>query len=67
MKPEQAIEHFGSKAQLALVLGASLPTIYDWVNAGEIPEARQYQIELATGGALKADKPALRVPLQEAA
>jgi DNA-binding transcriptional regulator YdaS (Cro superfamily) len=61
MTPEQAIHHFGSKAKLASVLGTSLPTIYDWIAAGEIPEGRQYQIELASGGVLKADKPALRL------
>ncbi len=60
MTPDQAIQHFGSISKLARALGLANPTIYDWLNAGAIPEPRQYQIELATCGRLQADKPALR-------
>lgn len=63
MTPKQAIKHFGTISKLARALGLSNPSIYDWLNAGEIPEARQYQIELATCGALRADKPALRTDI----
>lgn len=67
MTPQQAIAHFESLPKLAKALGVAPASVYDWLNAGSIPETRQYQIELATGGALKADKPALRVEMQEAA
>lgn len=58
MTLDDAIRFFGSKTRLSSALGVALPTVYEWER--EIPEGRQYQIELATGGALKADKPALR-------
>lgn len=61
MHPKQLIEYFGTQAKAARALGLSQPTVAGWVEAGEIPEARQYQVEIATSGALRADKPALRV------
>lgn len=62
MSPKQVIEHFGGIPKTAAALGLKAPTIYDWIEASEVPEARQYQIEMATNGALRADKPALRTP-----
>ena len=67
MSPKQVIEHFGGIPKTAQALGLKPPSIYDWLETGEVPEARQYQIEMATSGALRADKPALRVQIQEAA
>jgi DNA-binding transcriptional regulator YdaS (Cro superfamily) len=67
MSPEQAIKFFGTQAELARVLGVKQPSIAEWKEAGEIPEARQYQIELATNGELRADKPANRKSDVEAA
>lgn len=64
MNPKQVIDHFGGIPAAAVALGLKAPTIYDWIKAGEIPEARQYQVEMATAGALRADKPALRVQRQ---
>ena len=61
MNPKQTIEFFGGIPQTAAALGLKAPTIYDWIDSGEVPEARQYQIEAASNGALRADKPALRV------
>ncbi len=66
MSPKQVIEHFGGIPKTAQALGLKAPTIYDWLETGEVPEARQYQIEMASDGALRADKPALRV-MKEAA
>jgi len=60
MNPKQVIEHFGGIPRVAEALGLKAPTIYDWIEAGEVPEARQYQIEMASNGMLRADKPALR-------
>lgn len=67
MSPKQVIDFFGGIPRVADALGLKAPSIYDWVEAGEVPEARQYQIEMATGGALRADKPALRVSATKAA
>lgn len=61
MSPKQLIEFFGTQAKAARALGLSQPTVAGWIVAGEIPEARQYQVEIATNGALRADRPALRV------
>lgn len=55
MKTSDAIEHFGSQVALkkALKLKAR-QTIHAW---GEYPpEGRQYQIEVLTGGKLKAER-----------
>lgn len=51
MTKQEAIEHFGSVSALAEALEISTHAISQW---GEIPELRQFQIEVLTGGALKA-------------
>lgn len=56
----QAERYFGSKALMAKVLGRGLSTVYDWERDGHLPDGVQYQIEVATLGALRADKPARR-------
>lgn len=60
MTPHDAIHHFKTQTRLATALGMSQSSVAEWVANGYIPLPRQYQIELATDGALKADKPALR-------
>lgn len=60
MNPRQVIEFFGDHRSVAEALGLAAPSIYDWEKSGQVPEGRQYQIEMATNGALRADKPALR-------
>ena len=62
MTPEQAIHHFGNQTKLAQALGLAQSSVAEWVANEAIPLSRQYQIELATGGTLVADLPALRVP-----
>ena len=62
MTPQELIDYFGSQSAAAAALGITQPSVWDWLQAGEIPESRQYQIQLATDGALRADKPALRNP-----
>jgi transcriptional repressor of cell division inhibition gene dicB len=54
MTKSQAIEHFGSAAALARALGVSRSAVSHWPE--EIPLGRQYQIEVATKGALRADQ-----------
>lgn len=53
MTKEQAIEYFGSGAELARRLGCQRQSVHGW---REIPIGRQYQIEVLTEGALKADR-----------
>ena len=61
MTPNQALEHFGSQAEIARVCGIKQPSVAEWFERGEIPEGRQYQLVLASGGTLTADRPANRV------
>ena len=55
MKTQEAIDHFGSVVRLATALKLKTrQTVYAW---GEYPPAgRQYQIEILTNGALKAER-----------
>jgi ParB-like chromosome segregation protein Spo0J len=61
MSPRQVIDFFGTQAATAKALGLTQPTVSGWLTDGAIPIERQYQIEMATNGALRADLPALRV------
>lgn len=65
MTPKQAINFFHGASRLARALGVSPQSVSDWDDAGVMPEGRQYQCELATGGRLKADLPALRMSSEE--
>lgn len=60
MTPIELISHFGTQTSAAKALGCAQSTVAEWCTDGVIPEGRQYQIELATRGALTADKPAFR-------
>jgi hypothetical protein len=60
MSPSEALDFFKTKAEIARVLGVKPPSVIEWFDAGVIPEGRQYQLELASCGALKADQPANR-------
>lgn len=61
MTPVELVTFFRTQAASARALGCAQSTIAEWVSDGAIPESRQYQVQLATRGQLKADKPALRV------
>ena len=53
MRKHDAITHFGGVTATAKALGISHAAVVKW---GEtIPQGRAYQIEVLTGGALKAD------------
>lgn len=53
MKTKAAIRYFGSRPALAKALGIQAPPIYKW--GPDVPALRQLQIEMLTGGKLKAD------------
>jgi len=53
MKTKDVAAHFGSKKNLATALGISPGAVTMW---GEyVPDSRQYQIQVLTKGAFKAD------------
>ena len=52
MKTASAIEKFGNVQALADALDISPQAIYQW--GDEVPEGRAFQIEVLTGGELKA-------------
>lgn len=53
MTTQEAINYFGNVRKLAKALDTSTNAIYQW---GENPPiARQYEIEIKTGGKLKAE------------
>jgi len=54
MKTQEAIEHFGSIKKLADALGIWPQSIYLW--GVRPPIARQYEIQVKSGGKLLADQ-----------
>ncbi|GAB5992564.1 Cro/CI family transcriptional regulator [Aeromonas enteropelogenes] len=53
MKKTDVLNHFGGVSKTAKALGINMATVSCW---GEvIPKGRAYQIEVMTGGQLKAD------------
>jgi hypothetical protein len=65
MKTADAVRHFGSQSALARALTIKRASVSAW---GECPPIdRQCQIEVLTGGALKADRDKLYPPVDEKA
>ena len=56
MTTQEAIQFFGSKAQVADALGCSRAAVTMW--GEEPPRARQWQIQVLTKGKLKVSKEA---------
>lgn len=54
MTRTEAIRHFNGISALARALGVSYEAVRQW--GEEVPELRQYQLELLTNGVLKADR-----------
>ena len=55
MSPQQVIDHFGSQTKVADALDCGQSTVAGWVEQGYVPDGRQAQIQLLTGGQLTAD------------
>ncbi|MDR5867271.1 Cro/CI family transcriptional regulator [Halomonas koreensis] len=53
MKKADAIDHFGSPSKLAKALGITIQAIGQWGDT--VPRSRQYELEVLTAGALRAD------------
>jgi hypothetical protein len=58
MTPQELKSHFGVETQTALAerLGKPVSTVAEWFQVGRVPRVVQLEIELDTGGALKADR-----------
>lgn len=54
MTTNEAIEHFGGVRPLAEALQVWPQVVYQWGDCP--PMGRQYELEVKTGGALKADR-----------
>jgi len=52
MNKSEAVAFFGSQAALAKALGVSRSSVSEW---HDVPVGRQYQLEVITRGALKAE------------
>ncbi len=59
MTYEQVLSYYGTAANIARAFDVRSASVAAWKRDG-VPEVRQYQIEIATKGKLKADKPAMR-------
>jgi DNA-binding transcriptional regulator YdaS (Cro superfamily) len=53
MKTKDAIAHFGTATALAKALKISVAAVSQWGDS--VPVGRAYQIEVVSGGALKAN------------
>jgi len=62
MKKSEAVAHYKSMAALARALGITTAAVAQW---DEIPGPRQYQIEVLTDGALKAERPPSTEPASD--
>ena len=56
MTVDQLVQHYGTMSRAAQAVGLKHPALCAWRKKGEIPEPRQYQYEVLTGGSLKADR-----------
>lgn len=54
MRTELAVDYFGTKAAIADALGIKKSAVSQWGDT--IPKGRAYQIEVLTGGKLKAEQ-----------
>ena len=57
MTPKQLIDHYGTQSAIAKAAGIKQPSVAEWFAAGVVPEGRQFQFEVLTGGLLRADRP----------
>ncbi|MGL6483856.1 Cro/CI family transcriptional regulator [Aeromonas caviae] len=55
MKKHEAIKYFGGVVQLATAIGITPQSVSQW--GTYVPQGRAYQIEVLTGGQLKASSP----------
>lgn len=66
MTPTQVLEQYKTQAEIARVLGCRQSSVAEMFEKGQVPEGRQYQLQIATRGKLKADLPADRRQVNKA-
>ena len=59
MTPDQLKVHFNVQTQTALAAALDKPisTVAEWFQRGRVPRAVQLELQIRTGGKLKADHP----------
>lgn len=68
MTCDEALSHFGTKAEIARQAGVHRAVVQGWFERGTIPLHPQMKLEVASGGALLADvDPEFRRVVREAA
>jgi len=60
MTPKDVLKFYKTQAAAAHALRIQQPSVALWVKQGRIPHGRQAQLQLITGGALRADFPKRR-------
>lgn len=55
MTPREVIEFYGTQKGVAAAVGISQASVSEWVSNGYVPLGRQYELQVLTGGRLKAD------------
>lgn len=55
MKFSEALQHFGTQANMARALDTTDKVVWAWKDKDRIPIGRQFQIQIITGGKLRAD------------
>jgi hypothetical protein len=56
MDVHQVIQHFGGVAPTSRALDISYQAVKEWVDKGQIPLSRQWQLQVLTKGAFKVDR-----------
>jgi len=51
---QDVVDHFGSRSEMAKVMGVSPPAVTIWCSLGRLPGERAIQIERLTGGLFRA-------------
>lgn len=57
MNLSDVLLHFGSIPETAKALGITDKAVYAWQYEGRVPIARQYQLQVLTGGVLQVEMP----------
>jgi len=55
MNAKQVIKHYGSTRKAAEAIGVTYNAVQNWKSAG-VPRSMQFELEVITGGKLKADR-----------
>lgn len=60
MTPREVIDFYGTQKHAAAAIGISQASVSEWVSNGYVPLGRQYELQVLTGGRLKADPESIR-------